>query len=220
MGDPRRARVGGALVDDGGRGRRRDRPHHRRPCRVREHARERSRRARGCAVGLPLPGRRRRLPCCAGDFPSTIYLLRAQEALGFELTIVPAEADFTVDVRKVVDAIDDATALVAICTCSSAALSSWTPGRSSSGRTPWARRSSSTRTSRLASSQSTSTALGVDFATGGCLKWLRGASGNAFLLHPSRPAGPGPPAVHGLVLPPRAVRVRPRASSRMPTRGG
>src|SRR3954470_17143152 len=63
---------------------------------------------------VEVPGRRTRLVCCAGDFPSTIHLLRAQEALGFELTIVAAETDFGVDVQRIVDAIDDATAIVAI----------------------------------------------------------------------------------------------------------
>ena len=64
----------------------------------------------------PGPGRgaRRRIVCTEGDFPSTIYLCRAQEALGFELVLVPAEPDLSVDVQRVVDAIDERTALVAV----------------------------------------------------------------------------------------------------------
>src|SRR5262244_1618240 len=38
-------------------------------------------------------GSRRRLVCSAMDFPSMIYLFRAQQAHGFELHVVPAEDD-------------------------------------------------------------------------------------------------------------------------------
>jgi kynureninase len=130
---------------------------------------------------LPVPGRRRRLVCCAGDFPSTIHLLRAQEALGFELTIVPVEADFSVDVQKVVDAIDDATAMVAI---------SHVLFRSSFivDVRPVAERAHAVGAHLVLDAYQSAgiipldvTGLGVDFATGGCLKWLCGGPGNAFL---------------------------------------
>ena len=130
---------------------------------------------------LPVPGRRRRLVCCAGDFPSTIYLLRAQGALGFELTIVPAEADFSVDVQRVVDAIDHTTALVAI---------SHVLFRSSFilDPQPIIERAHAVGAQVVLDTYQSAgiipvdvTALGVDFATGGCLKWLCGGPGNAFL---------------------------------------
>ena len=171
---------------------------------------------------LPLPGHRRRLVCCAGDFPSTIYLLRAQEALGFELTIVPAEADFSVDVQKVVDAIDehDRDGRRSRTSCS-AVRSSWIRGRSSSARTPWARRWCSTRISLPESSRSMSRRSGVDFATGGCLKWLCGGPGNAFLYTRPDLLRACAPAAHRLVLAHRAVRVRHSTrSSRTRMRGG
>src|SRR5437588_5765599 len=41
-------------------------------------------------------GARRRIVCVAMDFPSMLYLYRAQQALGFEVTIVPAEDDLSV----------------------------------------------------------------------------------------------------------------------------
>jgi kynureninase len=63
---------------------------------------------------LPLPGPRRRVVCTGGDFPSMLYLVRAQDALGFELVVVPAEPDASVDVQRVVEAIDERTALVAV----------------------------------------------------------------------------------------------------------
>src|SRR4029453_13024636 len=43
----------------------------------------------------PQPSRNR-IVCLAADFPSTIYLYRAQEASGFQLTVVPSEADLNV----------------------------------------------------------------------------------------------------------------------------
>ena len=130
---------------------------------------------------LPVTGRRRRLLCCAGDFPSTIYLLRAQEAFGFELNIVPAEADLSVDVQRVVDAIDDTTAIVAI---------SHVLFRSSfivDPRPIIERAHAAGAQVVLDTYQSAGiipldvAGLGVDFATGGCLKWLCGGPGNAFL---------------------------------------
>ena len=63
---------------------------------------------------LPPPGPRDTIVCTAADFPSVIYQLRAQQALGFRLRIVEAEADFTVQESRVVDAIDEHTALVAV----------------------------------------------------------------------------------------------------------
>jgi kynureninase len=130
---------------------------------------------------VPVPGRRRRLVCCAEDFPSTIYLLRAQEPLGFELTIVPAEADFSVDVQRVLDAIDDTTAMVAI---------SHVLFRSSFilDPHPIIERAHTVGAQVVLDTYQSAgiipldvTALGVDFATGGCLKWLCGGPGNAFL---------------------------------------
>jgi len=63
---------------------------------------------------LPPPGPRDTIVCTAADFPSVIYQLRAQQGLGFRLRIVEAEDDFTVQESRVVDAIDERTALVAV----------------------------------------------------------------------------------------------------------
>ena len=43
-----------------------------------------------------------------------IYLYREQERLGFELDVVPAETDLTVELERVLEAIDDRTAVVAL----------------------------------------------------------------------------------------------------------
>src|SRR5439155_23521395 len=60
--------------------------------------------------------RRRRLVCSEMDFPSMMYLYRAQQAAGpngFDLHIVPAEPDLTVRTDRMLEAIDDSTAVVA-----------------------------------------------------------------------------------------------------------
>src|SRR5437867_535692 len=63
----------------------------------------------GCV--RPRPDRNR-IVCLAADFPSLIYAYRAQEALGFELTIVRGDADLVVPLDRVLEAIDDRTAFV------------------------------------------------------------------------------------------------------------
>src|SRR6185369_8938140 len=50
---------------------------------------------------------RRRIVCTAMDFPSVVYLARAQQHAGFELHVVPAEDDLTVRTERILDAIDD-----------------------------------------------------------------------------------------------------------------
>ena len=124
---------------------------------------------------------RRRLVCTEMDFPSMIYLYRAQQAAGFELRIVPAEADLTVRTERVLDAIDDSTAVVAF---------SHVLFRTSfimDAAAIVARAHERGATVILDTYQSAGivpvdvAALQVDFVTGGCLKWLCGGPGNAFL---------------------------------------
>jgi len=142
-------------------------------------------------------GARRRIVCTAMDFPSMIYLYRAQRAAGFELTVVPAEDDLSVRTDRVLDAIDDTTAVVCIShvlfrtsyivdVAAIAARAREKGARiiidtyQSAGIVPF-----------------DVTSLGVDFAVGGCLKWLCGGPGNAFLytrpdvLHDAKPSFTG-----------------------------
>jgi kynureninase len=130
---------------------------------------------------LPPPGLRDTIVCSAADFPSMIYLYRAQTALGYRLRIVPANNDFTSDVERIADAIDDRTALVAV---------SHVLFRSSYILDPApivARAHAVGAPVVLDVYQSAGivpldvSALGVDYAAGGCLKWLCGGPGNAFL---------------------------------------
>ena len=130
---------------------------------------------------VPLHPHRNRIVCLAADFPSTVYLYRAQEALGYELTVVPAEADLTMRLDRVIDAIDERTAFVSLShvlfktsyIMDAAAVAQRAhdkgavvilDGYQSAGIIPV-----------------DVAALGVDFFVGGCLKWLCGGPGTAFL---------------------------------------
>ena len=95
-------------MGDAARGRQQDRARHRRAGRHGQHARERDDGAHGGAV-VPASVRRRakRIVCSAMDFPSMVHLYRAQQAAGFELRVVPAEDDLTVDTERMLDAIDE-----------------------------------------------------------------------------------------------------------------
>jgi kynureninase len=126
-------------------------------------------------------GARRRIVCTAMDFPSMVYLYRAQEAAGFELCVVPAEDDLTVSTERVLEAIDESAAVVAF----SHVLFRTSYIMDAAAIVQRAREVGATVI--LDTYQSAGiipvdvAALGVDFAVGGCLKWLCGGPGNAFL---------------------------------------
>jgi kynureninase len=126
-------------------------------------------------------GARKRIVCSAMDFPSMIYLYRAQQAAGFELRIVPAEDDLTVSTDRMLEAIDETTAVVAF----SHVLFRTSYIMDADAIVRRARHVGAS--SILDTYQSAGIipvdveALGVDFAVGGCLKWLCGGPGTAFL---------------------------------------
>lgn len=126
-------------------------------------------------------GTKRRIVCTAMDFPSAVYLYKAQRDLGFDLRIVPGLDDFSVPAERIAAAIDDRTAAV----CFSHVLF-----RSSyivDPRPIIERAHQVGAVVILDGYQSAGiipvdvTALKVDFFAGGCLKWLCGGPGNAFL---------------------------------------
>jgi kynureninase len=126
-------------------------------------------------------GRRRKIVCSAADFPSMIHLYRAQQALGFDLHVVSAGDDLNVAEDRLVDAIDDDTLIVAF---------SHVLFRTSFVVDPRPVVDRARRVGALTMLdvyQSAGVlpvdvaALDVDFATGGCLKWLCGGPGNGFL---------------------------------------
>jgi kynureninase len=130
---------------------------------------------------VPASATRRRIVCSAMDFPSVIHLFRAQQAHGFELHVVPAESDLTVSTDRFIEAIDDRTALVALSHVLFRTSYIMDAGaivkRAHDKGAPVV----------LDTYQSAGivpvdvSALQVEFAVGGCLKWLCGGPGNAFL---------------------------------------
>jgi kynureninase len=142
-------------------------------------------------------GARRRIVCAAMDFPSMVYLYRAQQAAGFELVVVPGDADLTVSTERMLAAIDETTAVVAF---------SHVLFRTSyiMDAAAIARRAREMGAAVILDTYQSAgiipvdvTALGVDFAVGGCLKWLCGGPGNGFmytrpdLLKQARPSFTG-----------------------------
>jgi kynureninase len=130
-------------------------------------------------------GERTRIVCSAMDFPSMIYLYRAQQRYGFDVHVVPASADLSVATERMVDAIDRRTAVVAV----SHVLFRTSYIMDAAAIAARARDAGATMI--LDTYQSAgiipldATALGVDIVVGGCLKWLCGGPGNAFMY--SRP---------------------------------
>jgi kynureninase len=134
----------------------------------------------------PSPARRR-IVCTAMDFPSVVYLARAQQRSGFELHVVSAEDDLTVRTDRILDAIDERTAVVAV---------SHVLFRTSYilDAAAIARRARDVGAVSILDTYQSAGIIpvnvgefGVDFAVGGCLKWLCGGPGNAFLYtHPDR----------------------------------
>jgi kynureninase len=126
-------------------------------------------------------GARKRIVCCEMDFPSMVYLYRAQQAAGFELCVVPAEMDLTVSTDRMLAAIDESTAVVAF----SHVLFRTSYIMDAEAIVTRAREVGAATI--LDTYQSAGiipvdvAGLGVDFAVGGCLKWLCGGPGNAFL---------------------------------------
>lgn len=126
-------------------------------------------------------GDRRTIVCPEMDFPSLIYLYRAQEPLGFRLRIVPREPDLSVRTERLLEAIDGTTAVVGLSHVLFRTSFIVDPA-------PVVERARRVGAAVILDTYQSAgiipvdvTALGVDFAVGGCLKWLCGGPGNAFL---------------------------------------
>jgi kynureninase len=138
----------------------------------------------GHAVALsciPPAGPKRTIVCTAMDFPSAVYLYKAQRDAGFDLRVVPGLEDLSVPAERIVSAIDDRTAVV----CLSHVLfrSSYIVDPA-----PVIERAHAVGAMVVLDGYQSAgiipvdvAALGVDFFVGGCLKWLCGGPGNAFL---------------------------------------
>ena len=126
-------------------------------------------------------GTRNRIVCSAMDFPSMMYLFTAQQAAGFAVHVVPAEPDLSVATERFIEAIDEHTAVAAF----SHVLFRTSFIMDAAAIAQRAQRAGAAVI--LDTYQSAGiipvdvTTLGIDFAVGGCLKWLCGGPGNAFL---------------------------------------
>ena len=125
---------------------------------------------------------RTRLVCTAEDFPSALYLYEGLERRGVEVVRVPARDGRNVEAADVIAAIDERTAVVAV---------SQVLFRSSQildVKAIAARARSAGAFTLLDSYQAVGTvpvdveALGVDFLTGGSVKWLCGGPGAGYLF--------------------------------------
>jgi kynureninase len=138
--------------------------------------------AEAVALSCVTPGgSKRRIVCTAMDFPSAVYLYKEQRSLGFDLEVVPALEDLSVPAERIVAAIDERTAVV----CLSHVLfrSSYIVDPA-----PVIEKAHAMGASVILDGYQSAgiipvdvSALGVDFFVGGCLKWLCGGPGNAFL---------------------------------------
>jgi kynureninase len=125
-------------------------------------------------------GRRSRLVTTDLEFPTCDYLYRAQETAGAKLEVVPSR-DLTVDLERLLEAIDEQTALVAVTHVafrSSALLDAAAVA---------ARAHQVGALLLLDTYQSAGTvpvdvqALDVDLVVGGSVKWLLGGPGTGYL---------------------------------------
>jgi kynureninase len=127
-------------------------------------------------------GARNRIVHTELEFPSVMYLYSGAQAEGAEVVVVPTSGDgITVDLERLLDAIDDRTALVPI---SHVAFKSAFV-QDAAAICEKAHRVGARVCLDVYQSAGVMPleieAWNADFAVGGCLKWLCGGPGNAFL---------------------------------------
>ena len=132
-------------------------------------------------------GRRRKVVTSALDFPTTGYVWQAQRRSGVEVTIVPSDDGLTTPMDRLLDAIDETTALVAL---------SHVSYRSSHRLDPRPIVERACRVGALVLLDTYQSAgvlemdadgWGVDFMIGGTIKWLCGGPGCGYLyVRPDR----------------------------------
>jgi kynureninase len=136
---------------------------------------------------IDFSGRRNRIVCTELDFPSCLYLYEGQADRGARVFRVPSSDGISVDAQRVCDAIDETTAIVAVSGVifRSAAIVDLAPivARAHAVGVPvlvdgyqWA-----------GIVPLDVTALGIDYLTGGSVKYLCGGPGAGFLyVRPDR----------------------------------
>jgi len=126
-------------------------------------------------------GKRNKIVTDEMHFPSILYLIDQQRARGAEIVIVKSDDGVTIDQQKLLDAIDERTALVAV----SHVLFKSAFIQDAAAITKRAHQVGARV--MLDGYQAVGTipvdvrATNADFYAGGCLKWLCGGPGNAFV---------------------------------------
>jgi kynureninase len=125
--------------------------------------------------------RANRIVTDAMHFPSILYLLQEERRDGAEVVVVPSEDGVGVDTTRLVDAIDDATAIV----CLSHVLFKSAYVHDIASIAEKSRRVDAITIidgyQAVGAIPVDVRALGIDIYVGGCLKWLCGGPGAAFL---------------------------------------
>jgi kynureninase len=128
---------------------------------------------------------RPRIVTDAMHFPSLLYLIQERRATGAEVEIVPSDDGITIDTQRIIDAIDERTAFVNV----SHVLFKSSYIHDVAAIAERARRVGALTIvdgyQAVGSIPVNVKALGIDVYIGGCLKWLCGGPGAAFLwVHP------------------------------------
>ena len=124
---------------------------------------------------------RKKIVTDAMHFPSILYLIGEQQRLGAEVAIIPSEDGISVDTERLLEAIDEKTAIVNL----SHVLFRSAFIHDAAAIAAKARQVGAT--TLIDGYQAVGTipvdvrALGIDVYLGGCLKWLCGGPGNAFV---------------------------------------
>jgi kynureninase len=130
---------------------------------------------------LDFGGSRPKIVTDAMHFPSILYLIDQQRRLGAQVTVVPSDDGISVDTERLIDAIDESTAVVNL----SHVLFKSAYIHDVAAIAEKARQVEALTI--IDGYQAVGTipvdvrALGIDVYIGGCLKWLCGGPGNAFL---------------------------------------
>jgi kynureninase len=134
---------------------------------------------------IDFSGRRNGIVTDAMHFPSVLYLIDQQRRLGAEVSVVPSLDAISVDTERIIDAIDEQTAIVNL----SHVLFKSAFIHDVAAIAEKARRVQAI--TLIDGYQAVGTIpvdvydLGIDIYVGGCLKWLCGGPGNAFVwVHP------------------------------------
>ncbi len=132
-------------------------------------------------------GSRRKVVTSALDFPSMGYIWEAQQRLGANVCVVPSDDDIVVPTQRIVDAIDEQTALVAISHVSYRSSSRVDAAAIVERAHAVGARVLLDVYQSVGVAELSAAAWDVDFLIGGTIKWICGGPSSGYLyVHPDR----------------------------------